>query len=151
MFIFEKIKGKLNFISKLNDLFDRKDKISFLIVMAAALAMALFQAVGVASILPFINIVMNPNIISENEWLRYFFNVLDFKSVNSFVVFSGFVVLGFLIIGNLITSFATWLKINFVWKKNHTLSSALLKKYLSLPYVYFLDKNTADLGENVLA
>lgn len=151
MFIFEKIKKKLNFIFKLNDLFDRKDKINFSIVMVAALVMALFQAVGVASILPFINMVMDPNIISENEWLRYFFNVLDFKSNNSFMVFSGFVVLGLLIIGNLISALATWLKIHFVWEKNHTLSSALLQKYLSLPYTYFLEQNTANLGENVLA
>ncbi|MDQ1284539.1 MAG: transporter related protein, partial [Patescibacteria group bacterium] len=62
--IIEKIKRKLRFIFKLNDIFDRKDKISFLIVMIAALAMAFFQAVGVASILPFINMVMNPVIIN---------------------------------------------------------------------------------------
>lgn len=151
MFIFERIKKKFHFIFKLNEIFDRKDKISFFVVMIAALFMALFQAVGVASILPFINMVMNPNIISENEWLHYVFNILNFKSVNSFMVFSGFIVLGLLVVGNLVSAFATWLKINFVWKKNHTLSSTLLRKYLSLPYTYFLNRNTANLSENILS
>ncbi len=151
MFILEKIIKKFDFIEKLNGIFDRKDKLGFLVVMLAALFMALFQAIGVASILPFINMVMNPNIIFETGWLRYVYSAANFKSTNSFMVFSGCVVLGLLIIGNLVSAFATWLKINFVWEKNHTLSSALLKKYLSFPYAYFLNRNTNKLGENILA
>jgi ATP-binding cassette subfamily C protein len=49
-----------------------------------------------------------------------------------------------------VSAFATWLRIRFVWQKNHALSAALLKKYLSMPYAYFLGQNTADLGKNVL-
>jgi len=151
MRIFEKIKEKLNFIPKLSDLFSRKEKIQFLGVLGTSLLTAVFQAVGIASILPFINIVMDPGVINENMWLNYFFNLFNFGSTNSFLVFFGCVVLIFLIVGNLISAFSAWLKINFVWRKNHSLSSKLLEKYLSMPYVYFLEKNTADLGKNVLA
>lgn len=140
-----------DFIFKLNDLFDRKDRIQFLIVVAVSLLMAVFQAVGIASVLPFVNMIMDPSIIFENKWLNYFFYLFDFKTENSFIIFSGFIILGLLIMGNLISAFATWLKIHFAWSKNHKLSCALLKKYLSLPYGYFLNQNTADLGKNVLA
>ena len=141
---------KFDFIFKLNELFDNKEKVQFLIVMVVSLFLALFQAVGVASVLPFINMVMNPGIVNESRWLSYFFSLFDFKSIDNFVIFSGFVVLGILIIGNAISAFATWLRINFVWRKNHTLSNFLLKKYLSMPYTYFLNQNSADLGKNVL-
>jgi ATP-binding cassette, subfamily B, bacterial PglK len=139
-----------DFIFKLNDLFDHKERMRFLLVVFMALFMALFQAVGIASVLPFINMIMNPNIIIENKWLSYLFQLFNFETINSFIVLSGFAVLGLLIIGNLVSAFATWLKINFVWKKNHSLSVALLKKYMSMPYAYFLNQNTADLGKNVL-
>ncbi len=56
-----------------------------------------------------------------------------------------------IVIGNLTSALATWLGVRFVWKKNHNISSALLKKYLSLPYVYFLTQNTADLSKNILS
>lgn len=149
-FIFEKIKKIFDFIFKLNDLFNRKERIKFLVVIGVALLMAFFQAVGIASILPFINMVMNPDAITGSKLLIYFFDFFNFKTVNSFIVFSGFVVLALLIIGNVVSAFSTWLKIHFSWEKNHQLSSALLEKYLSLPYAYFLNQNTSDLGKNVL-
>jgi ATP-binding cassette subfamily C protein len=151
MFIFKKIKKKFSLVSKLNDLFNQKERIQFIIVVIVALFMAFSQAIGVASVLPFINMVMDQNVIFENEWLVYFFNLFNFKTTNSFIIFSGFVVLGLLIVGNFISAFSTWIKIHFVWQKNHTLSKSLLRKYLSMPYAYFLNQNTADLGKNVLS
>lgn len=151
MYLFRKIKNKLNFLSKLNDLFNRKERLEFLGVITASFLMAVFQAIGVASILPFINMVMDPAVISENQWLNYFFNVFGFESERQFIIFSGFVVLCLLVLGNSISAFASWLKIHFVWKKNHRLSVALLEKYLSMPYAFFLNQNTAELGKNILA
>ncbi|MFA6159997.1 MAG: ABC transporter ATP-binding protein [Parcubacteria group bacterium] len=144
------IKIKLRFISELNDLFDRKERWRFILVLAVALLTAFFQAAGVVSILPFINMIMDTNVIHESHWLNYVYQLFNFTSTTSFLVFSGFVVLGLLVVGNFVSALATWLKISFAWKKNHRLSSALLGKYLSMPYVYFLNQNTADLGKNVL-
>lgn len=141
---------KLDFIFKLNDLFNPKEKFHFLVVMGVALVMAVFQAIGVASILPFINIVMDPSTIASNHWLAYVYQTLGFKSDSSFIIFSGFLVIGVLVVGNAVSAIGTWIKIHFVWQNNHELACVLLKKYLSMPYAYFLNHNTADLGKNVL-
>lgn len=150
MYIIKIVKNKLEALSKLNDIFDQKEKIQFIWVIIVALLMAFFQAAGIASILPFINMVMNPEIISENKWLSFFYFSFHFENQNNFIVFSGFVVLILLVIGNMVSAVSTWMKIHFVWRKNHSLSTALLRKYLSMPYSYFLDQNTANLGKNVL-
>ena len=42
------------------------------------------------------------------------------------------------------------MKIRFAWMNNHRLSLRLLEKYLSMPYPYFLNRNSADLSKNVL-
>jgi len=149
--ISEKIKQKFDFIRKLNDLFDQKERMQFIGVMVVALAMAIFQAIGVASILPFINMVVDPSVITENQWMVYFFKLFGFRTINSFMVASGFAVLGVLVVGNFISAFSTWLKLRFVWKKNHNLSCALLRKYIFMPYGYFLNQNTASLSKNVLS
>ncbi|MDQ1284072.1 MAG: ATP-binding cassette, subfamily bacterial PglK, partial [Patescibacteria group bacterium] len=94
--------------------------------------------------------VMNPVIINESKWLNYFFNFFHFESPTSFMVFAGFVVLGLLVVGNFVSAFATWIKIKFVWRKNHELSNSLLRKYVFMPYAYFLNHNTASLSKNVL-
>ncbi|UNC93969.1 ABC transporter ATP-binding protein [Candidatus Contubernalis alkalaceticus] len=118
--------------------------------MAATLTMAFFQALGIASILPFINMIMEPSIINENRWLWWAYNTLGFTSIHSFIMFSGIMMLAIILTGNAISAFATWVKLRFVWQKNHSLSSSLLRKYLSLPYGYFLGHHSADLSKNIL-
>ncbi|MDP2641551.1 MAG: ABC transporter ATP-binding protein [Candidatus Yanofskybacteria bacterium] len=144
-------RGKLNVFVKLSTLFDRGEKIQFLFVLAIALIAALFQTLGVLSVLPFLQLVMNPEMVEENGWLNLVFQELGFQSVFSFTIFMGFVMLGILLAGNAVSAFSSWLKIHFVWQKNHSISHNLLKKYLSLPYAYFLNRHSADLGKNVLS
>ena len=145
------LKGKLDVLEKLNTLFDQKEKLQFVGVMAVAIAAALLQALGIISVLPFLQLVMEPEMVRENKWLNLLFVSLGFKSVFSFTIFVGFAMLGILLVGNAISAFFAWLKVRFVWQKNHDISSALLRKYLSLPYVYFLSKHSADLGKNILS
>ena len=143
--------NKFDFLRKMNGLFDKKEKIQFLGVIAVGSISALFQTLSVASILPFINLVMNPETVSQNNFLMAFYNFFNFSSSYYFTVFLGFIIIGIIIISNFLSAFTVWLKVRFIWKKNHNLSLDLLKKYLSLPYVYFLDKHSADLGKNILS
>ena len=143
--------NKFDFLKKLNRLLDRKDKIQFLGVIAIGLISALFQTLSVASVLPFINLVVNPETVSQNNFLMNFYNFFNFSSSYSFTVFLGFIILGIIIVSNFLSAFTVWFKIRFIWKKNHNLSLDLLRKYLSLPYVCFLDRHSADLGKNILS
>jgi len=145
------LKKLSNLIGKLKIIITPQEKWQVLILFASILLAALFQTLGVVSILPFMNIVMQPEIIESNRWLNWLYNSLDFSSVNRFIIFMGILMLFIIIIGNLTSALATWLKVRFVWRKNHNISSALLKKYLSMPYVYFLTQNTADLSKNILS
>lgn len=145
------IKSKLTFLTKLSRLFNRREKRHFVGILGAALSMAIFQALGIASIIPFISLVMNPEIVFENTHLNWAYSFFGFGSIRSFVIAAGIAMLIIIVAGNLISAFAIWLKTRFVWRKNHDLSTALLKKYLSLPYSYFVTQNTADLAKNVLA
>ncbi len=140
-----------NLIKKLKIIITPQEKWPLLVLFASILLAALFQTLGVVSILPFMSIIMQPEIIESNRWLSWVYSSFGFTSVNRFIIFIGFLMLLFIIIGNLTSALATWLKVRFVWRKNHNISSALLKKYLSMPYVYFLTQNTADLSKNILS
>ena len=146
-----KIQNRLDFLIKMKNLLNRKEKIEFLGVMVIGLVSAFFQTLSVISLIPFINLVMNPDALEQSRFLMIPYNLLGFNNVYSFTVFLGFSVLGIIIASNFILAFSLWLKIRFVCRKNHNLSLLLLKKYLSLPYVYFLDKHSADLSKNILA
>ena len=144
------LKGKLDVLVKVNALLDQREKARFAGVAAAALAAGLFQALGVVSILPFIELVMNPDTALKEGILALFFASFGFESIFVFTMVVGFAMLGILVAGNLVSAFAEWVKIRFVWQKSHAISVALLEQYLSLPYVYFLNAHSADLSKNIV-
>lgn len=140
-----------NLIKKLKIIIAPEEKWQLLVLFASILLAAFFQTLGVVSILPFMSIVMQPEIIESNRWLNWLYSSFGFTSVNRFIIFMGILMLFIIVIGNLTSALATWLKVRFVCRKNHNISSALLKKYLSMPYVYFLIQNTSDLSKNILS
>jgi len=140
----------IKLIKKIKIIIEPQENWQLLLLFISILLMALFQTLGVVSILPFLSVIMQPEIIESNRWLNWLYSSLGFTSVNSFIFFTGIFMLFIIIIGSLTSALATWLKVRFVYRKNHNLSAALLKKYLSLPYVYFLTHNTADLSKNIL-
>ena len=138
-------------IQKLREILTRREKLQVGILLFAIIAMAFSQAVGVASVLPFISLVMDPNMVFDNQYLNWVYKSFNLTSVNRFIVFVGVAMFCIIILANTISAFATWLKLRFAWMNNHRLSRRLLEKYLSMPYAYFLNQNSADLSKNVLA
>jgi ATP-binding cassette subfamily C protein len=137
-------------LKKLWDLFNKKERLQIFGLLLAILAMAMAQVAGVASVMPFMDLVMEPEMVNQSELLNTLYNYFEFESVNSFTIFVGFGMFFVIVISNLISTFAIWLKMKFVWKNNHHLSMKLLKKYMAKPYSYFLIHNSSDLGKNVL-
>jgi len=137
-------------IQKLREILNRREKLQVLILLFAIIAMAFSQAIGVASVLPFISLVMDPNMVFDNQYLSWAYQTFNFTSVNRFIIFAGVVMFAIIVLSNSISAFATWLKLRFAWMNNHCLSRRLLEKYLSMPFAYFLNQNSADLSKNVL-
>lgn len=133
------------------EILSKQEKYHFVGLMAAVIIMAFLQALGVASILPLINLVVEPGIVYQNRWLWGAYNIMGFQSISGFTVAIGLMMFGLILVTNVFSALATWLKIKFVWMNNHRLSRRLLQKYLSMPYGYFLSQNSSDLGKNVLS
>lgn len=112
--------------------------------------MAIMETVGVASIVPFLGLLSDPEIISRKPALAWAYERGGFSSRNEFFFAAGLGVLGLVTLGNAISALTTWAMLRFSWMRNHTLSTRLLGAYLRQPYEFFLDKNSAELGKNIL-
>lgn len=137
-------------VHKLFDLLTPRERRKFILVFGAMLLHALVEAAGIASIVPFLTLVANPSAVQDNPILHWLFAAFGFASINWFLLFLGFVVLGVLVLSNGIAALATWAMLRFSWIQNHSLSRRLLASYLYRPYVFFLNQNTAALGRNIL-
>lgn len=122
----------------------RERRLSFLLLGGMVLA-GLIEVLGVTSVLPFMAVVANPDVIHTNPWLHKIFAMLAFESVNSFLIGLGVAALGIMLFSNMVSLATTAAILSFASNLGHNISMRLLASYLRQPYAYFLEHNTADL------
>lgn len=120
-------------------------------LLALVLAMGLFEMFGVASILPFLAVVTNPTLIEQNEILSWAREVSGFTGDRSFIIFLGFCVMAVVLISLVFKILTLYALARFSNMRRFTLSKRLMAGYLNHPYVWFLDKHSADLVRTVNA
>jgi ATP-binding cassette, subfamily B, bacterial PglK len=136
---------------KLRNLLGARERRNALLVFAMMLILGLLEAGGVASIMPFLAVLMNPSIVHSNTYLAALYSRLAFSDASGFLFFLAatvFVVVVGRIAFAALTQYAT---ARYSAALGYTLTTRLLEKYLRQPYVWFLHRHSSDLGRSVLA
>lgn len=140
----------LTTIRRLLALLDRRDRLRLWLLVLVLILVALAETAGIAAIMPFIAVVTNPETIHSHRWLSIAYAGLGFRSDQSFLIVLGLVVLALLVMSNVIKASGTYLTLRYHNRLNYRLSRRLLARYLARPYQFFLKRNTAELGANVI-
>jgi len=110
---------------------------------------ALFETIGIGLIVPFVGIVVKPTIIQEQAILSYIFELFNFQSTTTFIIFSVICLLGVFVFKNLYLLIFNYAQFRVILNQQVKLSSRLFKEYLTKPYTFHLQRNTADLLRNI--
>ena len=137
-------------LSDIKILFNKSERYQIFLLLIGSIIMAFLEVIGVASILPFMSIVLNPDAIFENKYLSYIYDYFHITNTNSFLIMFGFLVLFLLAISNFFSALMYWAITFFSKMQGHRLGMRLLDNYLSNSYSFFLNRNTSDLGKNIL-
>ena len=132
-------------------LFSQDEKKKFFLLLFFIIIMALLDTLGIVSILPFMAILTNPNIIDSNIILNFIYNKFNFQSHQSFLFLAGIVVFLTLFISLLFKTVTTYILINFTYGCEYKISKKFMENYLNQSYSWFLNRNSADLGKNLLS
>lgn len=114
-------------------------------LLIAILIMGFLEVVGIASILPFMQLISEPDAIQKSSLLRWGYDYFAFDSQRSMLIATGVGVIALITITNLFSVFTVWLQYKYSWAVAHNLATRLLSAYLQKPYSYFLNKNTSEL------
>lgn len=131
---------------------DEKTQVFFLFFLI--LLMATLDTLGIASILPFVAVLSNPNLIETNAILNNFFQIsgsYGVTSVNQFLFLLGVISFLFLILSIAVKIVTTYLQTRFCYMREYSISKRLIEGYLHQPYTWFLKKNSSELAKNILA
>jgi ATP-binding cassette, subfamily B, bacterial PglK len=132
-------------------LLNARERRQVYMLLPGIVLMACLEVTGIAAISPFLSLVTNPDSIQTNSVLKWLYSTFNFSSTQSFVVFMGLVALALMVTSNLFSLFMNWILVRFAWLRNHSLSQRLLAQYLAKPYTFFLERNTSEMGKNILA
>ncbi len=132
-------------------LLDRRERSRFLMLMMMVLAMSLLDVAGVASVLPFLAVLADPQSVHGSGPIAAVYAWLGFSSERSFLLLLGAVVFFIVVAGLAFKTLTLYALTRFSTMRNYTISSRLLHGYMSQPYVWFLSRHSADLGKTVLS
>ena len=136
-------------IQKILAIFKREDHAKIYVLILLLCIAALFEMFGVGMIMPFIAIIQSPDIIQKNKWFALAYEVLHAGSYNSFVILLSVLILVFYMVKNIAESWIIYWQSKFLARAESELATRLLDSYLSMPYVSYLQRNTAQLVNNV--
>ena len=133
------------------DLLTPKERRSLYLVGLFMLLVGLFETAGVASILPFMAVLAEPERIQHSAHLALLYNALHFTSAQHFLVFLGAGTFLVTMLGIVMHIISLHTITRFTNECSYMLSTQLLRGYLHHPYAWFLNRHSADLGKSVLA
>lgn len=137
-------------INSILSLITKKEKINLFFLFLSMFTLALFEMAGIASIMPFMAMVADPNIFMNNKIVKQIYVFFYFTNEYEFLYFLGIFVLLLLVLSNFLRGITNWLMLKFSNNLYFKIACRLLEKYLSEPYVFFLNRNTSEMGKNVL-
>ena len=144
----------MQILKKLIFLLSPRERRSAFLLLGMILLMAILDMLGVASILPFISLLSNPEIIETNIYLNEFYNFTRLYGVETerqFFLVVGIFVFLFLLFSLSFKVLTFYLQIKFSAMLEYSLSKQLVEGFLHQPYSWYLNQNSAELGKTILS
>jgi ATP-binding cassette, subfamily B, bacterial PglK len=136
-------------------LFNKAEKKNFFILLFLITLTNIVDTLGIASVIPFVAILTNPEILNSNSDYSYYINQLNFffaiDTHFDLVFLSGCIFLFFLISSIVFKSIVVFLQIKFSYMREHSICKRLTLHYVRQDYMWFLNRNSADLTKNILS
>jgi ABC-type multidrug transport system fused ATPase/permease subunit len=141
----------LTIYRRLLELLTPRERRRFWLLCVMIFAMGLLELAGVASIVPFLAVLSDPEIIRTNAVLAGVVGVLGLTTTESVSILLGVFTFAFILLGAGLKSATLYALFRFSHMREYALSSRLLAIYLRQPYAWFLGRHSAALGTRVLS
>lgn len=127
------------------------DKRKVIYVFILVMGMAFIESAGVISIMPFLAVLSNPNVVESNSYLKQLYDFTGAANKQNFILYLGFLSL-FVVMCSTAFKIVTQYAVNrFASLQRHYFSTRLLKTYLQQNYEFFIQRNSATLVKNILS
>lgn len=135
----------MNSLKKINYLFNKKIKISALILLVIILIGSVMELIGVYIVLPVVNLAIEPNALETNEICRIIVKITGWNNRERVLLTLIFGTVAVYVIKNLYLIWMSYRMNVFSKGVKQYYATCLMESYMKQPYTYFLNKNTSDI------
>lgn len=141
----------LEALKKLWQILTPFEKKKAVLVLVLVVIMAVIEAAGILSIMPFLAVLSRPTVIEDHQILNYLYETFLFDHYNNFIIVLGLCSIFIIVFSSIFKIITNHALNRFAHLQRHYFSARLLEIYLYQPYFFFLQRNTAELNKNILS
>ena len=136
-------------IKKIYSLLEKKAKLQTYFLFVALFFRSILDALGVGMIVPFISMIIAPEIFLSNEYVIYLMGYLEITDYSNLVIISCFALTLFFLLKNIVASLLAYLIARVIFINRAIVQRKLFLRYLSAPMTFHSNINTAELDRNI--
>lgn len=136
-------------LKKLNYIFPTRQKLRFLLLFFLSLISTVLEFAGVSLILPFVNILVNPDSITGAFWYRWIVSITGSSATETVLLTLCFAMILIYIIKNAYLLLMINLRVRLVSLNQIRLSSRMIGYFMRKPYTFHLQHNTSEIVRSV--
>ena len=141
---------KVSDFTKIRHLTTRRDKIILLCLLPATFLLSLIETFAISIIMPFISLASNPQLIFENKYANYTYQILRFESTIDFMVAFSVALVIFYVFRALYNLAYSYALNRFAFRKYHFFAYRLFCKAVELSYIDFTNRNIDIIRRNII-
>jgi ABC-type bacteriocin/lantibiotic exporter with double-glycine peptidase domain len=138
-------------VIQLREILTKEERTKAVTLLIVLVLMAFFDTLGVASIMPFIAVLLSPELAIGNSYLKTVYLYFGAPDLQDFQVVLGAFFFACVAFSLAFKAFGTWLLVEFTYACQCSLSGRLMASYLQQPYAWFLNRHSSELGKTILS
>ncbi|MCG5644676.1 ABC transporter ATP-binding protein/permease [Flavobacteriaceae bacterium LSUCC0859] len=138
----------LSTLKKINFLITKRQRKGLVILTFLLFIGMIFELFGLGILLPVLTIITDPNLIDTNIYLVKFAEIFELEKHSDFILFALISLIVFYLIKTIFLVILSFIQNRFLANIISTTARTLFSRYLSLPYNFFLKRNSSGLIKN---
>jgi len=138
-------------LRKLLQLFCPEQKRTAIVLFGFMLIGMLLETLGISMIIPALALMTQPDLVSKYPVIQPFLNQIGNPNQHELIIYGMCSLAIVYTIKVVFLTYFTWKQTSFSLDLQVSLSQRLFKGYMSLPYTFHLQRNSAELIRNILA
>jgi ABC-type multidrug transport system fused ATPase/permease subunit len=143
--------NKMSWIKKLNEIFNKKQKLAFLGLFVIEFIGSLLELLGVSMLIPFMELVMEPTRLTNKPGVGQIMNVLGISDSRELIMWVVAAMILIYAIKNLYLVFMTYMQQQVINRNRLEMELQMMSYYVRQPYMFHVQHNSSEMQRTILS